>query len=242
MPKKSRAKIYHQSSDRRITGKRKGPKPRPVEDGNNENDDQSEDNGTFVTPPPKRQRVLNDTTNTTATAATAATAASSPNSTDNSNGNPNVDLLSLSPDELASKIAEVLEHFCDNPEDMAHIMNLFQYEIEDWAPTNAVVGDGTPGSTLPIKTAKKSVTPVTYNPNIFKFSIWNAEAPVTNEHTQKTNLGKLQRMLRSVLDQCGTDQHQMFLIHKVLTHKSKAGIGLGLGLLKEPDKDVAAKN
>ena len=38
-----------------------------------------------------------------------------------------------------------------------------------------------------------------------------------------------------MLKDCGTLEHQLFLLHKVLTEGELAGIGLGLGLLQSPD-------
>ena len=41
----------------------------------------------------------------------------------------------------------------------------------------------------------------------------------------------------NTLKDCGTLEHQLFLIHKVLTEGELAGIGLGLGLLQSPIED-----
>ena len=58
----------------------------------------------------------------------------------------------------------------------------------------------------------------------------NTALPVPLE-TGRTNMKRAQKRLLDALDTCGTLQHQMVVLHKVMTTGDRAGIGLGLGLL-----------
>ena len=79
--------------------------------------------------------------------------------------------------------------------------------------------------------APKEVTPVIYRHGIYRYHRYNVKL-LMKERTGKTNLYRSIRKLEQALDYCGTLQHQMFVIHRVLTKGPRAGIGLGLGLLE----------
>jgi hypothetical protein len=89
------------------------------------------------------------------------------------------------------------------------------------------------------KKAPKAVTPVSFKRDIFKYHKVGAAIEVPKE-TRKSNLSRCKKKLLAALDFCGSEQHQMYMIHKVLTKGAKAGIGLGLGLLTSPIRDEAA--
>ena len=88
--------------------------------------------------------------------------------------------------------------------------------------------------------APKEVTPVNYRRGIYRFNRYNANIRV-KERTGKTNLYRSIRKLEQALDYCGTLEHQMFVIHRVLTKGPRAGIGLGLGLLESRIADDRAR-
>jgi hypothetical protein len=242
MPRKQGiGRSFKKSSNNTATGSAKTAK-KPVEEVDENGSISSSDNGPFVTPLSKRRRILMDATNSTAN--------TSESGTGNSNAN-NCDPISdiLGPDKsdstvpfVASKIADLLEKVFDKAEDMTQVLDIARAEVEDWTPAEDDGGDGTPvvGPTgLPVKAAKKGVSPVTYNPDIFKSHKHNPAIPV-EPNTGSCNQYQCQKTVMAALDFCGSPEHQMFIVHRVLTQESRAGIGLGLGLLKDPNKDAAA--
>ena len=120
---------------------------------------------------------------------------------------------------------------------MTHALDFARGEVEDWVPE-----DGTVEPTgLPLETAKKTVTPVAYKPDIFNCHKLNPAIPIEKPNTARGNKFECQRRLIQALDFCGSEEHQLFIVHRVLTRKARAGIGLGLGLMKDPIKDAEAR-
>ena len=126
---------------------------------------------------------------------------------------------------LAEKIVQLLEYAFDKDEDIRLTLQLVVDQMEELKEYEL------PDSSVPQLKAKTKVIPVTYKADIFKFNMYNPNVEVENEGTWKSTLQRCQRKLNEALDDCGTEQHQMYLIHRVLTRGKRAGIGLGLGLM-----------
>ena len=92
------------------------------------------------------------------------------------------------------------------------------------------------------KIVEKTVVPVSYNPNIFQLSPLNSNLPPLRGSHGRVNLHRFKAKLVETLKECGSMEHQLFLLHKVLTQGELAGIGLGLGLLRSPDVRERAMN
>ncbi|MGL5936767.1 MAG: hypothetical protein ACRCZI_14225, partial [Cetobacterium sp.] len=200
-----------------------------------ENGDPTEDNMTFVTPPPKRCRVLQDTTNTN-----SPVAANSPTTPDNNNGTAISEALKALAEGLKknpttrylmSELPSILELAYETPEDINSKLKFIMDEIAEWEPPEEEVK-------LPFEAAKKDVTPVPYNPDIFKFKKDDPTSPVSCDNTAYCNKYQCTKRLKAALDFCGSEQHQLLLIHQVLTSEGREGIGMGLGLLKNPVEDT----
>ena len=80
-----------------------------------------------------------------------------------------------------------------------------------------------------------TVVPVRYNARIFDLSPLNPNLPPLQGSHGQVNLHRLKAKLVETLKECGSLEHQLFLLYKVLTEGELAGIGLGLGILQSPD-------
>ena len=102
-------------------------------------------------------------------------------------------------------------------------------------PVNGNTNPATEVAMLPAPIAEETVVAVKYNPTIFHLSPLNPNLPPLEGSHGRVNLHHLKSKLVEALKECGTLEHQLFLLHKVLTDGELAGIGLGLGLLQSPD-------
>ena len=101
--------------------------------------------------------------------------------------------------------------------------------------------EATTPAKAPSLVAPNSVIAVRYNPEIFRYSQYNpVNTPVLNGSNGWTHLWQSKKHLVNTLKDCGMLEHQLFLVHKVLTEGELAGIGLGLGLLESPIEDKRA--
>ena len=126
---------------------------------------------------------------------------------------------------LLSKAIEILQRVHGNRhavrQSVVNLMNQHVAAEADYAPALAPFG----------------TLPVLYDKDIFKRHPFNTAIPVPLE-TGRTNMKRAQKRLLDALDTCL--QHQMFVLHKVITTGNKAGIGLGLGLLDSRMTDERA--
>ena len=131
----------------------------------------------------------------------------------------------VTPQMLAEQIVELLDLCFDKDKDVSLALKLAQdkaKELEEYEP---------PDASMPIVEAKSTVTPVPYKPDIFQYSRLNPDIQVECDAAWKSTLQRCQKKLKTALDDCGSEQHQLYLVHRVLTRGIKRGIGLGLGLM-----------
>ncbi|MGL5934522.1 MAG: hypothetical protein ACRCZI_02750, partial [Cetobacterium sp.] len=186
------------------------------EDSNNENVSSNEHNGSLITPPPQK-RVMRDNTNITNNSSPISSILKDMDSEVTAN---------VGPQALAEKIVELLEFLLSKDEDIQQTLKLIADQIGE---TTEYVPPDLP---LPKLKAKPTVAPVTYKADIFQFNTYNPTIEVTNEATWKSTRYRCQKQLIEALDNCGSLQHQMYLIHRVLTRGNRAAIGAGLGLME----------
>ena len=208
----------------------------------------------FITPVPKKSRTtLTDSTNT-------ANNANANANEDSDNGNEEFsDFLKkldqeftaeLKVEVVAAKVIELLEHvFGDNQEHLEATVKLITDDLEAWTPADADDEDDDGEDELfldvdeqverppPVK-APKTVKAVDYKSDIFWYHRL-VPNKVVGKETMKSNRKDCRNQLLKALDSCGSQQHQLFMIHRLLTRGTKAGIGLGLGLVTNPIKDEA---
>jgi hypothetical protein len=155
----------------------------------------------------------------------------------------------LTPAKVASKLAKLLKIAFDKQSDIELAIELTVEELdldEDYMPSDDDSDEDedvmavTPMKTLLPKKAPKTVIPVSYKRDIFRYHRNVSPAIEVPKETMKTNLRRCKKKITKALDYCGSEQHQMYMIHKVLAKGAKAGIGLGLGLLTSPIRDEAA--
>ncbi|MGL5936117.1 MAG: hypothetical protein ACRCZI_10920, partial [Cetobacterium sp.] len=131
---------------------------------------------------------------------------------------------------------ETLEHFTD------------ELDLDEWVPPataeDSSDDDEDNNEATPVNRpavlvkAKKDIVKVIYRPDIFKYHQFIPNQTVIKS-TMDTNMSRCRKKLREALDDCGSLQHQQFMIHNLLTKGDKAGIGLGLGMMKSPIRDEA---
>ena len=119
---------------------------------------------------------------------------------------------------LLTKAVEVLHSVHDNREAVKElVINIIRQQVA--VESQTATPQSPPGT-----------VPVVYDKDIFHYHQLTPGLRVCLE-TAKSNRKRAKKRLRDALDSCGSLQHQMFLIHKVMSTGDKAGIGLGLGLL-----------
>ena len=142
---------------------------------------------------------------------------------------------------ILSNVAQILKlAFDDVEEAIATLVNEHLGLV--YAPATAVAvtpaGNTAQQSTnsglTPAPIAQETLVPVSYKPNIFKLSPLNPNLPPLRGSHGRVNLHRFKAKLVETLNECGTLEHQLYLLHKVLTQGELAGIGLGLGLLQSP--------
>ena len=102
-------------------------------------------------------------------------------------------------------------------------------------PGGNTAQQSTNSAMAPAPIAPDTLVPVRYNDRIFKLPLLNPNLPALQGSHGRVNLHRLKAKLVETLKECGSLDHQLFLLHKVLTEGELAGIGLGLGLLQSPD-------
>ena len=194
-----------------------------------------------TTPQPKRSRY----------GSTATPTAISPIEDSNSNTNQMKNLLHSMSEEVGPKftssfilsnIASILKlAFDDVEEAIATLVNDHLGLVYAPATGIAVTPGGnaaqqsTKSAMAPAPIAQETVVSVSYKPKILKLSPLNPNLPPLRGSHGRVNLLRFKSKLVETLKDCGTLEHQLFLLHKVLTEGELAGIGLGLGLLQNPD-------
>jgi hypothetical protein len=152
----------------------------------------------------------------------------------------------VTPPLVASKLANLLKVAFDKEDDIKLTLELLEEELdldEDYMPSDDEFysdddddDDDEDLATTPMtrvlpKQAPKKVTPVNYKHDIFKYHKFIGGGVEVPKETMKTNLKRCKKQIIQALNYCGSEQHQMYMIHKVLTKGARAGIGMGLGVL-----------
>ena len=104
-------------------------------------------------------------------------------------------------------------------------------------PGTPAVANATTGAALtptPAR-AKKDMTPVEWNPDIFNFDQHNPTIPVTNKHTIDSRLKRCKKGLVEAFRYCGSPQHIAFILRTVLCYAEFVGVGVLLGMIENPD-------
>ena len=125
---------------------------------------------------------------------------------------------------ILSNVAQILKlAFVDAEEAISTLVNDHLGLVYAPATAGAVtpVGNTSQQSTksamAPASIAPETVFPVRYNPNIFELTPLNPNLPSLWGSHGRVNLHRFKAKLVEMLKDCGTVEHQLFLLHKVLT-------------------------
>ena len=97
----------------------------------------------------------------------------------------------------------------------------------------------TPVRANPFVTPQKAIeNPVIFDPNVFYLSK-DGKGTGLCQSTASTNKCRARSAVKAALEGCGTLAHQAAAILDVITVGEKAGIGVALGVVEDPDRNLA---
>ena len=107
----------------------------------------------------------------------------------------------------------------------------------DAVPINTPMKTSVRGN--PFVTPQKAIqTPVNFDKNAFYLSKDGTDGGVC-QSTASANKCRARNDVNAALDRHGTLTHQAAVIHDIATVGDKSGIGVALGVVEDPDRDLA---